>query len=289
MLTIFTPTYDREHTLSRLYQSLRKQTDKDFEWIVVDDGSIDNTEILIQKFVQAGDIPIIYKKQVNGGKHRAINTALAEAHGDFFFIVDSDDYLPNNAVKIVNNYVSQIRKMSNIAGVCGFRAFPDGRVIAGNGIQHCIDMNSITIRERLKISGDMAEVYRTEILRHYPFPEFENEKFISEAVVWNRIAHKYMLRFFPEVIYMCEYQPDGLTRSIRKHHRNSPKGTMLYFNEIMKSPLFGCVSKIKAAINYWRYTIHVSNAERINDLKPVWWSFLFIPTAYYFLLKDLKE
>ena len=150
----------------------------------------------------------------------------------------------------------------------------------------CIDENSIELRKRLHIKGDMAEVFRTEILKQYPFPEFENEKFMSEAIVWNRIAQIYKLRYFPIVIYICEYLADGLTKSIRKHHRESPKGSMLFYNEIMKSPMFGFVSKVKAAINYWRYTIGIPIYRRKDKLQPIWWSILLFPFAYYYFVKD---
>lgn len=289
MLTIFTPTYNRAYILPQLYESLCCQTNKDFEWIIVDDGSTDDTELLINDFISSKHIDIVYLKQPNGGKHRAINRAVKFARGEFFFIVDSDDYLPNDAVDVILKFLVQIEPNSKIAGICGLRSFHDGKIIAGEGIDSCIDDNSIKLRERYHIKGDMAEVFRTSIMREFPFPEFENENFISEAIVWNRIATQYVLRFIPVVIYITEYLPDGLTKSIRKRFRNSPKGTMLYFNEIIRSSLFGRVSKIIAAINYWRYTIGQSFCIRKSVFRPIWWSYFFIPLACFFSFLDRRS
>lgn len=288
-LTVFTPTYNRAHTLSRLYHSLCMQSNDNFEWLIVDDGSTDSTEELIKTFISDRKLCIRYVKQLNGGKHRAINVATQIANGFFFYIVDSDDYLPSNAIDIIMNYASQIKENSNLAGLCGLRAFPNGEVIAGEQLTECIIENTIKVRKKYHIYGDMAEIFKTDVLRLFPFPEYKGEKFITEAIVWNRIATQYSMLFFHEIIYIGEYLPGGLTNSIRKHFRNNPRGTMLYFNEVLKSPQQGAMAKIKAGINYWRYTFKSPRTKRINEFKPIWWTVICIPIAYFFYLKDSKH
>lgn len=285
MITVFTPTYNRAHTLPLLYESLIAQTYPNFEWLIIDDGSYDNTEELIQNYIRENKITIRYLKQPNGGKHRAINRGVKLAKGDYFYIVDSDDRLPRESLYLINHFIRQIAKKPDFAGVCGSRCYPDNKKIGGEVNYEILDTDPVTFREKYRIKGDMAEVWRTDILRQYPFPEFENERFLSEGVVWSRIAQKYKLRYFNKNIYTCDYLLDGLTRNIRKHYRQSPLGSMLVYASMMKDTRYRLSSRIKSAINYWRYTVtFVGN--RSAELRPTRWSYLFYPLGWLFFLKD---
>ena len=286
MLTIFTPTFNRAYIIKNLYDSLTAQTNKDFEWLIVDDGSSDNTEEIISSFALERKINIRYYKQKNGGKHRAINYGVPLAKGEFFFIVDSDDYLPNDSIETIRSYTNQIADDNRFAGVCGLRIYADGRKIGGESNYDIIDTDMISIREKYHVRGDMAEVFRTSILKEYPFPAFDGEKFISEGVVWSEIAQKYDLRFFYKGIYICDYLVDGLTKSIRVHHRNSPKGSMLTYNSTIRRSNTRIKTKIIAATNYWRYTINYKG-NRDGELSPIWWTYLFYPLGYFFYKRDL--
>ena len=266
-ITVFTPTYNRAYSLPRLYDSLKAQTFKDFEWIIVDDGSVDNTEKLVEGWKNDAGLTIKYIKQANGGKHRAINRGVKDASGELFFIVDSDDWLPEDSLQLTHHYYLQIKQNPAFAGVAGSKCYPDGKKVGGEVDYELLDTDNVSFREKLHIKGDMEEVWVTNVLRKYPFPEFEGEKFLTEAVVWNEIAKQYKLRYFNKNIYTCEYLADGLTCNIRRHHRNSPQGTMLFYSRLMKDKRFGCVRHIKDAINYWRYTIHYKGNR--NNL-PVW-------------------
>lgn len=286
ILTIFTPTYNRAYTIKKLYASLVNQTYKKFEWLVIDDGSTDNTEEVFRYFISEQKIKIHYLKVENGGKHRAINKGVKLAQGDFFFIVDSDDYLHGEALARIDFYIKQIENEKTFAGVCGLKVYPNGKKIGGEVDYKILDTDSISFREKYHIKGDMAEVFRTEILKQYPFPEFSGEKFFSEGFVWSRIAQKYKLRYFDEPIYICDYLEDGLTKSIRKHHRNSPKGTMLFYNEIMRQKRNNLKTRLIAAINYWRYTIKY-RGRRDGELAPIGWSYCFYPLGLLFYYIDL--
>lgn len=287
-LTIFTPTYNRAYILPKLYNSLKNQSNLEFEWLIVDDSSSDNTEELVKSFLAEHILDIRYYKKENGGKHRAINYAVKLAKGDFFFIVDSDDYLPQDCVSILLKYISEIADTECFAGVSGNRCYPDGTVVGGDVPYDVLDTDTVSIREKYHVKGDMAEIWRTSILHQYPFPEFPDEKFITEGIVWSEISRKYILRYFNQNIYICDYLQDGLTKNIRKHYRQSPLGSMYVYAKYMKDKRYSIMTRIKSAINYWRYTIPFKR-KRDGEFSPAWWSYIFYPVALYFYYKDLKQ
>lgn len=232
-VTVFTSTYNRGYILGKLYETLKRQTYNYFEWIIIDDGSIDNTENLVNKWIKDEKLfNIIYKKTINKGKHCAINLGVKLAKGKLFFIVDSDDYLSDNAIERIVYWQKTINKYNSFAGVCGNRCYFNKKLIGKTFTGKYVDCKN-TDREKFGIIGDKAEAYYTEILKKYPFPEFENEKFCSEGLVWNRIANDgYKIRFFNENIYFTEYRDDGLTKNILKNYKENPKGTLLFYKEI---------------------------------------------------------
>lgn len=257
MITVFTPAYNRAQLLPRVYESLCRQTFKEFEWVVVDDGSTDGTRSVVEQF-SVNTPHIRYFYQENGGKHRAINRGVKEARGELFLILDSDDTLPERSLERINHYYQQIKDDESFGGVCGYMAHHDGTVI-GHGCDILVlDANSIEMRYRYHIQGDMLEVYRTSVMREIPFPDIPGEKFVPEALVWNRIACKYRLRVFHEVVYYRDYLDGGLTDKIVKIRMTSPIASMMTYAELngYDIPL---VSKLKAAINYWRFRLCCNN------------------------------
>lgn len=227
--TIFTPTYNRAREIENLYNSLKSQESKNFEWLVVDDGSTDNTEEKIKKFINSkNDFPIRYIKQSNGGKHRAINKGLDYANGIVFFIVDSDDTIKQNAVAMLEYYVKSVSgSTEKFAGVAGLKADKFDNVIGERPQEEYIDCSNLERYEK-NLLGDKAEAYFTEVLKRYKFPEFEGETFLTECVVWHKIAYDgYKIRWFNKVIYTCEYQEDGLTKNLKELNRKNNKGYLL--------------------------------------------------------------
>lgn len=194
MITIFTPSYNRADLLPRLYKSLCEQTCKDFEWLIVDDGSKDNTKEVVELWLNNKDFPIYYYQKNNGGKHTAINMGVELAKGELFFIADSDDFLPPNAIAIVMDVwnglksYSTVRTMNEFGGVCGLDGYEDGRIIGSGLPKDIIDISYTQIRDRYSVTGDMKEVYVTSVMKEFPFPEIDGERFCSEALIWNRIA-----------------------------------------------------------------------------------------------------
>lgn len=230
-VTVCTPTYNRAYCLSDLYQSLKVQTNKNFEWIIVDDGSCDNTKGIVSDWVEHEknfDIRYIYKE--NGGKHTAVNRGVQHAQGECLIIVDSDDILAPNAIEDILTAFAELPQ-EGFAGVGFNKLFLDGSLVGTTFSGDSVDATSLE-RPRYNIGGDKAEVFYTEILKKYPFPVFEGERFLTEAIVWNRIAAAgYKLRWYNKGIYLCQYREDGL--SMNASGLNSFEGYTLAVKELL--------------------------------------------------------
>ena len=287
LITVFTPAYNRKNLLTRLYESLCKQTYKDFEWVIVDDGSTDGTKELSQTLAEREGtfFPLRYFYQENGGKHRAINHGVREAQGELFFIADSDDMLPPNALETVAKEYKGISNNHSFAGLCGLDGYLSGGLIGSGLPKDAIDATSIDIRFKYGVTGDMKEVFRTDVLKEYPFPQIEGERFCPEMLVWNRIASKYKLRFINQVIYLAEYQDDGITSRIVKARMNSPVASMMTYAELNSYDI-PFLSKVKAAINYWRFRFCSDAAEKP---RLAWWWNWTAPFGYFMHLNDLRQ
>ncbi len=214
LFTVFTATYNRARLLPRLYTSLKRQQFTDFEWIIVDDESSDNTRQVVESFTQVDNpFPIFYYQQKHGGKHRAINYSLQKATGEFFFIVDSDDFLTDDALQLAAEWVQTIRNEPKLCGVAGLKESESGEIWGEfSSDQEYIDAGNLE-RKQYHLGGDKAEIYLTACMRNHLFPEFEGEYFMTEAYSWNAIAAEGLkLRWFNKPIYVCEYLDDGLTK-----------------------------------------------------------------------------
>lgn len=214
MITILTPTYNRAYTLPNAYDSLKKQTDYSFEWVIIDDGSTDETEALVSSWLGEEKFHISYYKQSNGGKHRAVNFGVQKALGEFVLILDSDDTLTSDCISFLEEHIPEVEG-NEFAGLAGLRGNSKKNEAIGGQDEDGSYVDATNI-ERIKyhLGGDKAEVYKTSIMKRYPFPEFKGEKFLAEGASWNRIAlDGYKLRWYKHIIYKCEYLEDGLTKN----------------------------------------------------------------------------
>lgn len=283
LITVFTPTYNRGHLLEAIYKSLLVQTLKDFEWVIVDDGSSDNTKEIVNQFIDEKKIPIIYEYQENHGKHFAVNHGVRLAKGELFLILDSDDELPTNSIEAIKERYLEVANEDSFGGVAGYMSHRNGEIIGKGAEFQTLDTNSIDIRYKYHVSGDMAEVFKTKVLKEFPFPEIEGEKFCPEALLWNRIATKYKLRYFKEVIYFRDYLEGGLTDRIVRIRMQSPMASMLCYQE-MTTYAIPPKEKIKAAINYWRFRLCAKKGIEKPKLK--WYWNFFMPLGWMIHLRD---
>ena len=291
-ISILTPTYNRGKLLLPLYDSLKNLTFEDFEWLIVDDGSEDDTEQYalswIEHNIENAEFPIRYIKKSNGGKHTAINRGVREASGELILILDSDDTLPADSLATIAQYYEQCKGYKDCAGVCGLMAHHDGQLIGSGFPKEPMYESALQFRyaEKGNVTGDLLEVYKTSVMREFPFPEIENEKFCPESLVWNRIANKYKLFCFNKVIYYRDYLDGGLTSKIVKIRMNSPIASTMTYAEMLDYNI-SLKWKIRSAINYWRFKYCISNKSlKAPAVKWYWKVFQIIGLIMH--LKDNK-
>lgn len=285
MISVLTPSYNRGSLLGNLYQSLIGQDFNDFEWVVVDDGSTDSTTDIVDKFIQEKKLIITYIKQPNGGKHKALNRGVKESKGELILIVDSDDSLPKDSLSIIYSHYLEIKDNPLIGGICGLMAHYDGTIIGHRNISSPMDISSIEMRYKYGFVGDVCEVFKREVLCEFPFPEVGNEKFCPEALVWNRIASKYKLRFFNQVVYFRDYLDGGLTSKIVKIRMNSPIASMMCYAEMNRLGI-PIKERIKAAVNYWRFRLCYHGKDQYPKLMG-WWN-VVAPLGWIMHLNDVR-
>lgn len=287
LVTILTPTFNRAAYLPRLYQSLLdQQGNVPFEWLVVDDGSTDETASLVASFAAESDISIVYRHQENSGKHIAINTGVQSASGELILIVDSDDYLNASALLAIGETWASVRsgaEAERFGGICLLRQYADGRVIGGEVDFETLDVSSFDFFYRRGYRGDKAEVYRTAVLKEFPFPEIAGENFCTEALVWNRIAKTYVMRFVNRKVYVCEYLPGGLSDRSFELRKDNPRYACLYYSEFLTYDA-AFPQRLRAAINYWRFARYDTSRSFVGKcagLKTNWWAILLSPIGFF--------
>jgi len=268
VITVFTPTYNRAHLLPRCYESLCRQTSSDFEWVIVDDGSTDDTLAVVRSFmaeiIETTDtisgkaighsFLITYQRQPNGGKHRAINRGVRLAQGTLFLILDSDDYLTDDAIQQVIEHYRPVASNPRCGGIGALKALHNGDTIRPGSLAGEEDISCLQLNYGKGQFGDKCEIHLTTVKKEFPFPEIDGEKFCPEALVENRVSTRYFLRYFNHVICRCEYLEDGLTHRIVQIRMESPIASMMTYAELTRYPI-PLKQRIKAAINYYRFAL----------------------------------
>ncbi len=235
-LTVFTPAYNRAHTLPRTYESLLAQDCKDFVWLIVDDGSADNTAELVKAWQQRDngfEIRYIHKK--NGGMHTAHNTAYEHIDTELNVCIDSDDCMAPGAVgKILAKWA--LVRDQGCAGIIALDSDLDGKLI-GTGFPEGLHETTLVGYYTAGGSGDKKLVYRTDIIKKYPpYPVFEGEKYVALAYKYRLIDQDYKLAVLNEVVCNVEYQADGHSTGMWKEYVRSPRGFALWRKTCMQYP-----------------------------------------------------
>lgn len=287
LLTVFTPTYNRKELLGRVYQSLLAQTCRDFCWLIVDDGSTDDTKQTVQGWIEEKQIPVTYIYRENGGKMRAHNTGVEHCTTELFMCLDSDDYLPADAVECLTDTWKDARQedsgrgAAKVAGIVAHKGRSATEILTGRAFT---DIQYSTLQElyRQGFSGETALVFRTEILRQFPFPEIDGEKYVPEDYIYDKIDKEYVLRVLPHIIMICELVSSGYTDSVEKLRRENPQAWWLYYEQrAQEAP--ASLLKIKYSSHYMRFSKHLGKSVwGSGNRVPLGWRLLGLPG--YFLL-----
>ena len=290
VFTVFTPTYNRAYTLSRVYNSLKAQSYRNFEWLIVDDGSTDNTCNLVEQWQKEAEFYIHYIWQENQGKHVAFNRGVQAAKGELFLTLDSDDTcIPEALVRFKSHWDSipdnERYKFSAVTALC---INQHGKLVGNAFPVDVLDSDSIEIHTKYRVFGEKWGFHKTDVLKEFPFPEISGENFITEGIIWNRISLKYKTRFVNDKLrtyYEC--MSDSLTNSSIKLRAKNSKGASLYYQEYLKLPI-SIKSKIKYLINYIRFSFHAhSNPLKIildSEYKIL--ATMLLPVGYFFYKRD---
>lgn len=264
-ITVLTPTYNRAYLLDHLYKSIASQTSHNFVWLIVDDGSTDNTKEKVQGYIKEGLVPIKYVYQKNSGKYVAHNTGVKLCNTELIVCVDSDDVLYPQAIEKTIEFWIKIKDDADIAGIVSPRDM--------NGQSFFTDpperSSLMDLYNTGKLVGETMLVYRTSILRKYLFPEVAGENFMSECVIYNQIDQKYLLAIQDEFLYKSEYQDDGLTRNIEKIRWRNPRTTLIMYravaafekNFFKATKSYGCYlawRKIRELSDFKQYSVKLS-------------------------------
>lgn len=252
MLSIVTPAYNRGHLLGRCFESLRSQTNFDFEWIVVDDGSSDDTCAVMQGITaRETPFPIRFITKENGGKHTALNAAHPYINGNYVLILDSDDYLTPDAVETVLAGWNAYDHDEGVAMVTFLKQRTDGRLCAKAADEH-VPTDVLRYKRIYVTSGDCCEVIRSSLFKKYPFPVFEGERFLAETALWYRAGLDGSCIYINKPIYVCEYLEGGLTQSGKKMRLRNPRGGM-YTSRLRMHKRCRPAERIRAALLYVCY------------------------------------
>lgn len=283
-LTVFTPTYNRAGLLPRLFDSIAQQVESRnlVEWLVIDDGSTDETRDVICGLAARYPDLVRYHFVENGGKHRAINLAAKLAAGEWILIVDSDDYLKNGALTRILDAISRVEDDSSVGVIRGLREFPSMKLQPQFNLAACGDTCSSWVSFGQQF--DTAEVVRKSVLLSHQFPEYPGEKFMAESWLWFDIDKTHKTYFLNERWTVCSYYPDGLTAKSRRIRMRSPLNAMAVYENTAQAPVSRGL-KMRAFVNWWRYRLHaqMNNCSRSVFSAPI----VFFPLGFALFSFDL--
>jgi len=232
-ITIFTPTYNRAYILKRCYESLKKQTHKKFTWLIVDDGSSDDTEEIINEWMREEKINIKYYKKSNGGKSSAHNLGVKKTETELFVCVDSDDYITDNAIEEILKFWNNC-KDNSIAGIVALKGHNSNKPLKTYMPVDKKKLKLFNLYNKHGFQGDAMLIYKTAILKKNLFPEIDGEKFVPEAYVYDQIDRNYDLILLNKVLYICDYLDDGYTKNFKKVIVQNPKGYAKFYAQRME-------------------------------------------------------
>ncbi|EJR65187.1 hypothetical protein IIO_01371 [Bacillus cereus VD115] len=263
-ITVFTPTYNRAYCLQGCYESLKLQTCKDFIWLIIDDGSDDNTKELVHSWISEDYIDIRYYWQPNQGMHGAHNTAYEMIDTELNVCIDSDDSMPSEAVEKIINFWNE-NGNEQVSGIIALDLYKDEKVI---GSKLPLNLNRSTLfnlYNKHGVTGDKKLVYRTELTKKYPYPIFKNEKYVGLAYKYYMLDQKYEMLLMNEALCYVEYLSDGSSMNMLNQYRKNPKGFAFYRKELMKLPFTNRLFKYRQAVHYVSSSFMARNIRFIKE------------------------
>ncbi len=263
-LTIFTPTFNRAYCLNQCYTSLIRQTNKNFIWLIIDDGSTDDTKTLVQSWIDEKKVDIHYQFQENQGMHGAHNTAYSLINTELNVCIDSDDYMPDNAVALILDFW-QKNANNNYAGIVGLDGNKNGDILGTPFPATVKSTTLIDVYEKYKVRGDKKLVLRTDVVKKYPpYPLFKGERFVPLGYKYLLIDQDYELLTLNEILCTVEYLPDGSSLNMLKQYKKNPKG--FAFSRLAEMQYGPTLSyKFKKAIHYIASSILSGNKRCIKE------------------------
>ncbi|MCR8635404.1 glycosyltransferase family 2 protein [Paenibacillus radicis (ex Xue et al. 2023)] len=263
-LTVFTPTYNRAYCLGNCYESLKRQTSKKFVWLIIDDGSTDHTKELVNSWIAENIIPISYHWQENQGMHGAHNTAYELIITELNVCIDSDDYMPDDAIEKIITFWNQYGN-DRVGGIIGLDSYTDGRVIGSRMPDQLKSSTLFNLYNLHGVTGDKKLVYRSELTRNYPYPLFRNEKYVGLAYKYYMLDEQYEMLLMNEVLCCVEYLPDGSTKNMLNQYRRNPQGFAFYRKELMKLSFVGLLFKFKQSVHYVSSSLMAKNRSFLKE------------------------
>jgi glycosyltransferase involved in cell wall biosynthesis len=284
-LTVFTPTYNRAFTLHKCYESLKRQSCKDFIWLIIDDGSTDNTKELVEGWIHSNDFQIRYFYQENQGMHGAHNSAYELIDTELNMCIDSDDYLADNSVEKIVTFWKKFGS-EKYAGIVGLDATPDGKVI-GTKIPDDIKESTLSnLYSKHKVKGDKKLVYRSELIKRIPpYPLFPGEKYCPLSYKYILIDQHYSLLVMNEILCHVEYLPDGSSMNIIKQYKKNPRSFCFFRKVAMQyAPTFK--DRFRESIHYISSSIMIKNNRFLIESPRIFTTIFSVPfgiTLYLYL------
>lgn len=266
--TVFTASYNRAHTLPRVYNSLRRQTFRNFEWLIIDDGSTDNTRKLVESWQQEGALTIRYFWQENAHKKAAFNKSVLEARGELFLTLDSDDEAMPEALEILNRHWLAIpdQLRGDFSAVTGLCVDTRGKIVGTPFPTDVLDSDSLEIWYRYRVTGEKWGFQRTDVLRKFPFPGGIRGH-VPEGVIWSGIAARYKTRFVNDVLRIYHDEHDSITQSSAAAGgaRSNADGHALWTREVLCNEWRWFLHRpgwfLKMAANYTRFHLHLRKVQ----------------------------
>ncbi|MGM0940004.1 MAG: glycosyltransferase family 2 protein [Bacillota bacterium] len=282
-ITIFTPTYNRAYCLHHCYESLKAQTSEDFIWLIVDDGSTDHTWELVEKWKEEDVIQIDYCWQPNKGMHGAHNTAYERIQTELNVCIDSDDYMPTDAVEKILTFWDDYGS-EQVSGIIGLDADKHNKIIGTPLPQHVSQSTLFNLYHRYGVKGDKKLVYRTALTRKYNYPLFENENYVGLAYKYFMLDRDYEMLLMNQVLCHVEYLPDGSSYNMINQYRNNPKGFSFYRKELMQLPFASTAFKFRQAIHYVSSSMLSNNRSFLKETPVKTLTILAIPLGFLLFL-----